>query len=84
MAQRFELVTQLSRLGNVHVRSLEQTPPGGTPLRIRVRQPAVDRLPHDSRDGHAALLRCGGDPSVTLVVDQDLQPMIERHAHTVA
>ncbi len=82
--QRVELGTKLAWLRDGHVGSIEQAPPGSLSAHLGTCQSSIDRLAYDGGDGHPALpCRCR-DPSVTLVVDQDLQTMIERHAHTVA
>jgi len=82
--QCVELGTQLSGLGNRHVRRCQEPPAGGSALRVGIRQSAIDRLADHGGDRNAALSRGRRDSLMTLIVEQDLQAMLQRHAHTVA
>ena len=82
--QRIQLGTQLPGLGNRHVRCRQESPAGGSALRVGIRQSAIDRLADHSGDRNAALSRGRRDSLMTLVVEQDLQTMLQWHAHTVA
>lgn len=43
---------------------------------------SINGLTHDGCDRDASLARHRGDAAVALVVEQDLEPMRQTHAHT--
>ena len=63
---------QILNTGNVHVISSQDPLAGIEALPVRLRHPAVDRLPHHGRNGNSALARYRNDPVVSLIVKQDL------------
>ena len=71
------------KVANLHWHCIKDTPGGGGPPALRCGQATVKRLPDHVGDRCTALPRDRANPLVTLVVDEDLQPM-RQHTHTLA
>jgi hypothetical protein len=67
-----------------HVDCVQKTPAGGATSRIAIADSTIDGLAYHCGYRDAAFARDGKDPLVALVVEEDLQAMLKRHAHTVA
>ena len=71
------------QIANLHRCRIEDAPGSGGSPPLRRGQATVERLPDHGGDRCTALPRECANPLVTLIVDENLQP-VTQHAHTLA
>jgi hypothetical protein len=78
-----ELIQFAEKVADLHGRCRKDTPGSGRPPALRCGQATVKRFPDHVGDRCTALPRDRANPLVTLIVDENLQPM-RQHTHTLA
>ena len=78
-----EFIQLGEKVANLHGRRVKDTPRSGGPPALCSGQATVKRLADHVGDRCAALPRDRANPLVTLIVDENLQPM-RQHTHTLA
>ena len=78
-----ELVQLGEKVANLHGRCVKDAPGSGGPPALCCGQATVKRFPDHAGDRCTALPRDRANPLVTLIVDENLQP-VRQHTHTLA
>jgi hypothetical protein len=78
-----ELIQFGDKVADLHGRCSKDTPGSGGPPALCCGQATVKRFPDHVGDRCTALPRDRTNPLVTLIVDENLQPM-RQHTHTLA
>ncbi len=78
-----EFIQLGEQIANLHRWRIENAPGSGGSPALRRGQATVERLPDYGGDRCAALLRESAHSLVTLIVDENLQP-VRQHTHALA